>query len=253
MKRFALSMLSVLGIGVLAMTAATPAHALSGLTGFYYTISHSNPDVQGGIDGGTVTGLVTDTLGPNGQPVVSAFGATYGGGSGPITDFNAGTGEIQWWTPTGSNGVTLEKTQTDALPLNHDANFFADSQTDNSTDYRAVHWTGTFVAPSSGTINLFLTADDDAFAYVDGKLVLDNGGVKALNLSTPESEIDGLSAGTHTFDLFFADRHEVQAGIDFRADVNFTPAVPEPGALSLLIAPAIVGAGFLRRRMARKA
>jgi len=70
-------------IGVLAMLlgGAAPTVRADEITGYFYSVPNNHaqdPDFQGGIDGGTVTGLVQNTLGPDGLPVVSAKGATFG-------------------------------------------------------------------------------------------------------------------------------------------------------------------------------
>jgi fibro-slime domain-containing protein len=243
--------IGALGLSLLGLASAhLPAHAAGSLTGNYFKIPITHPDVQKGIDGGTVSGLVLPTLGPDGLPVASAFGKTYGGPSGPITDLNA-SGEILWWTPN-QDGIQFEKTQTDLLPLNFPSNFFPDGEGNNNTFFRAVHWNGTFNLASPGSINLGLGADDDAFVFIDSQLKVDNGGVKGL--AFVPNVISGLSAGTHTMDLFFADRHTVQSGIEFTADVTLnpgTPEVPEPGLISLLGGAGISGAAFVLRRRKR--
>jgi len=236
-----------LSLGLLALgTARTPARAISALTGTYFKIPVSHPDVQKGIDGGVITGLIASTLGPDGLPVV---GAPYGGPSGPITDVN-GFGEILWWSAASPNGVLLEKTQIDPLNFNFPTNFFPDGEIDNSHFFRAVHWNGAFNLATPGSINLGLGADDDAFVFIDGQLKVDNGGVKGLT-SVP-NVISGLGAGNHTLDLFFADRHTVQSGIVFTSEVTLTPSsVPEPGMTAFLGVTALSGAAFALRRRKR--
>jgi fibro-slime domain-containing protein len=240
-----------LGLGLLGLASAhLPARADGSLTGNYYKIPITHPDVQQGIDGGPLLGLVESALGPDGLPVASAFGKTHAGGSGPITDLNA-NGEILWWTPN-QDGIQFEKTQDDLLPLDFESNFFPDGAGNNERYFRAVHWNGTFDLASPGSINLGLGADDDAFVFIDGQLAVDDGGVKAL--AFVPNVITGLSAGSHTLDLFFADRHTVQSGIKFTADVTLnpgTPEVPEPGLMSLLGVAGISGAAFALRRRKR--
>ena len=68
-----------------------------------------------------------------------------------------------------------------------------------------------------------------------GDLALDLGGVHALTAAPVTSA--PLSAGTHTLDLFFADRYRVQSGLYFGANLQLNPlaaTVPEPGTLALL-------------------
>jgi len=231
-KIVTVSMVSVL----LAVSGAAQAQ----LIGNYYILPNQmagqsrHIDTLGGIDGSVVTGLVHTALGPNGLPVATAVALTRAGGSGPIRDVNAGN-EILWWTPgrTGNKAVLFEQTRLDPANLNFTSSFFTEGATNNNSGFRAVHWNGSFVLGSgqTGSVNMTLRADDDAWVFINGQLAVDNGGVKAINNATTSNGIAGLLEGVNTIDIFFADRHQTQSGIVFTSNVNIVPA---PGAAALL-------------------
>ena len=266
MKRWSL-MLAVMGLGM-ALTlglAASPALALS-LTGNYFVLGNANVDTLGGIDGQTLNAttvgnsLVKSAL-LGGLPVYSGFippsgPPATGGGSGKINDVS-GTSQIQWWTVHGSGntGVSVDTSigggsgvRVDSFVGNvlgggaFNSAFFANGAANNADAYRAVHWTGAFHVAT--TASLSLSADDDAFLFLNGNLALDNGGVKALSLATTTSTT--LGPGDYVVDLFFADRHVSQSGIAFSCEGCLDP-VPEPTTL-LLFGTTLAGLGTVVRR-----
>jgi hypothetical protein len=107
--------------------SASVACADGTLRGEYFVLSGKHPDVCHGIDGSIVKGLVEKRLSPGGLPVVTKFGRSYPGASGPITDVNA-AGELLWFRAGGTNNVRLEKTvASDRLPFKFDP-FFPDGK-----------------------------------------------------------------------------------------------------------------------------
>jgi len=270
----------VAGLAMTALMAlgASPALALS-FEGHYYTLSSTHVDTSlsaAAIDGVTVSGLVNAALSGTAGTSTSApvFSAPVVPPlSGLITDTVAGA--IQWWTV--HTNVALDTTVGAGTGVRSDAvtggvlgggafasNFFSGAAgcagADNSCGYRAVHWIGAF-SVIGAPVTISLTADDDAWLFLNGSLALDNGGVKALSLATTTTAL--LAVGDYTLDLFFADRHRLQAGIAFSCQdadngaigtcadlvVNDLEPIPEPATL-LLFGTTLAGLGaVMRRRM----
>src|SRR3984957_7888996 len=104
----------------LAGVALAPnAYAAGSVSASYWTLTSANPDTGGDITG-VVTGLVKNTLGPDGLPVEST--------PGTFADVNA-SGELLWWTPQPGlvlPGTTFAYPTTVSLPFNIQSNFFPD-------------------------------------------------------------------------------------------------------------------------------
>jgi fibro-slime domain-containing protein len=242
----------------LVASTASPALAVSFLKGEYFILPAGHPDTSlvladGKIDGllpGLVNGL--DCTGGTCLPTKSAAPNSLI----PYTDVNGATQQVLWWSTSGASGKIAEKTVlNDAAPF-VTSNFFPDGQTDDAHGFRAVHWTGKFIAPLSGQANFTLRADDDAFLFVRGPgianpLVIDDGGIKGISGAPLAGNLVGLSPGAfYDVDLFFADRHVIQAGIEFTSDVELN-ATPEPATL-LLFGTTLAGLGAAARRFRRK-
>lgn len=226
-----------------------PAKAapVSSLSAHWYTIAFGHPDVEKSVNGFS-PGLVETSLGPNGLPVRSALSA----GASPtssnhITNVDPVTSEILWWAPqAGLVSVDPFYTNSVAIPFDQPSNLFPSglSSNGNPNGYISTHFFGTFDTPDGGAITLTFGADDDAWIFINGQLVVDNGGVKEL--FTAPTVINNLAVGKNRIDLFFADRHTVQSGLVFNADVTFTP-VPEPSTATLF-GVSLLGLMIARRR-----
>jgi fibro-slime domain-containing protein len=173
------------------------------MTGDYFSSPTTDPDFQA-VETGPVTGLVQPTLGPNGFPKVSTKGQT---STYSITDVNS-NGEILWWSLSGRSKTQDITAKADTLPFTFQ-NFFPTGQTTDSNFMRTVHWKGTITSQSAKTLTFSVFADDDLWIYIDGNLVVDDGGVKSNQAASSQNV--SLAAGNHTLDIFYTDRHTTQA------------------------------------------
>ena len=118
-------------------------------------------------------------------------------------------------------------------PLNHDwwdAAYYVRTEVDTNLEfgsgwwpvdeglpgdpqYYAVHWFAWLEMANAGAVSFELGSDDDSWAYIDGELVADLGGIHGVEATTFTLNLD---AGVHTLDLYMAERHTSNAGFWFR-------------------------------------
>ena len=85
-------------------------------------------------------------------------------------------------------------------------------------------WSGSIVAPRAGTYELATESDDGSFVYVDGRLVVDNGGAHPRRRISGSIELD---RGPHALlILYYQDRGEL--AFDFQWARGGAPLGPVP-------------------------
>lgn len=227
----------------------------------YYTISGSDPDANN-LSFGSFNNEVQNSLGPNGLPVLNtpAYGCTEDCIS---TAFSLPTnldsfGEITYWDPALNPYVTETGTGVVSLPFDVSSNFFppngTGSQDGPTAGYQPAVLSGYLTVPANTTefISFSIGADDLAFAYLDGQIVCDLGGVHTLSTGTCVTPTE-IGPGTYSLEVFYTDINVSQAGLEFginTSDVVVTPDapdVPEPSSLGLALPGAVLLFCAIRR------
>jgi hypothetical protein len=239
---------AVSAAAVLSVLPVSSAYAVDTVTITYFTIGSNDQDANH-LGSGTVDNEVQNALGPNGLPVLNttAFGCTSNCFTLAGPNDVLASGEITYWSPSLNNGgaggtsdVTQTGTATVALPFNVPSNFFPPNGTGGgdggNNGYLAATLTGTLNVPNPELVSFSIGADDMAFAYLDGSVVCDLGGIHADSVGSCVTPFT-ISAGAHNLQVFFVDMNQVQSGFTFDVttqDVTVNPPVPEPSTWLLM-------------------
>jgi fibro-slime domain-containing protein len=235
--------------GILAASAPASADTFSVQYFHVATSTSSSSDFHAGNvpTGTTSTNYVLSTL-SGGMPVYNTTEI----GAAAAHDVGAGN-VLEWWTPgthgvdtvvsDGTGNLAVGSTPVDMFPPDS-------TGTSNANAEETAILTGTFSLGAPGSVNFSVSADDDAFVFIDGNLVEDLGGIHGIESATFSSGI--LSGGSHTIQIFYADQDEVAASLAFTdGGTTVTAPTPEPGSLALLGTGILAIGGTLRRRMMR--
>ncbi len=261
-----LTLLSLPALALALVFAAKPAVADS-LSITYFTIGETDQDANN-LGFGTTAFEVQNKLGPDGLPLLNtpAYGCVTNcyDLTKPPTDVVAsgpGKGEITYWSPTlnkggagGVSDVVATSTVATSIPFTDDSLFTPNGTGGNdNSGFQAAHLFGTINAPTTEDISFSLASDDMAFVYIDGNLVCSDGGVHAVTTGTCTT-LSAVTAGDHTFDLFFVDINNSQSTLEFgitTKGVTTTAATPEPSTIVMFGTGLLSAAGIVRRRFTR--
>jgi fibro-slime domain-containing protein len=195
----------------------------SNLTGRIRDFTESHPDFEDAL--GNDRGIVTDMLGANGKPVY-AHGTMGTDTTTNAESFNqwfedvAGVNEAEALTLTFSPGAGGVYTFQDSDFFPIDGRLLG-----NEGNQHNYHFTfelhTTFVYNGGETFTF--RGDDDVFAYINGHLVIDLGGVhtvqeESVDLDAQARDLGISVGGEYALDFFFAERHTVES--NFRIDTS---------------------------------
>ena len=87
-----------------------------------------------------------------------------------------------------------------------------------------VRWTGLIRIPKNAVYKFYTESDDGSRLFIDGKLVVDNGGLHSLKLR--KGEVD-LKVGDHEIKIdFFDNRHEAGCKVFWESEDVFKKVIP---------------------------
>jgi len=206
--------------------AALPARADT-VSVQWFTVSNTAPDFSGGFCCSVLSNEVQGTL-LGGLPV----------SNDPSLTFVNGSNQLQWWTP--GSYVTATGSSVLTVPISHDMFITNGTGNNDASGFQTAILKGTLVVPTNAVISF--GGDDDVFLALNNNVVDQVGGVHPQSDTTYD-----VTAGTYALTLFYADRQQVAANLQFSISGGSISAVPEPSTWAMMIL-GFFGVGFMAYR-----
>jgi fibro-slime domain-containing protein/MYXO-CTERM domain-containing protein len=247
---------SIIGsLGVLGASSAFAADITIPTTIRDFSASH--PDFEGHI-GGLRTGMVSSTLGVDGNPVPIFADDPDGVPTGFTTqaNFNEWYNDVPGVNVSTSYDLVLTETGSGEYEFQSSSFFPIDGALlGNEGNSHNFHFTLELhsVFTYQPGQDFSFSGDDDLWLFINNQLVVDLGGVHGEVSGDIDLDTLGLTAGEdYPFDLFFAERHtsasnfKVQTAIQLRPEPTPTP---DTGSTLLLAGLGLGLLGLARRRI----